>query len=143
MRNSIAISTHNTFALLTVDSSCHWPLLPCLRVLAILLVSAFSKVSAAYLTLVRLGLRIINVSRSSSSLRITSLYRLNKSGEKAHSCLPAFLIFDVLAQFLFYLYVSGLYPVNVADYLNAFPKRHFKYTDLIHIRLWLYNSRTC
>lgn len=58
-----------------------------------LFVSSINTVSFAYFMSLRLWLPKMNPGRTSTSLRITSLYRLNKSNEKTHPCLTPFSIF--------------------------------------------------
>lgn len=48
--------------------------------------SAIEKVSSAYLMIVKIMSAIVSPSKSSSSFRIVSLYRLPKSEEKRHPC---------------------------------------------------------
>lgn len=57
-------------------------------------------VSSAYLLLLRLCQPVMNPGRISNSLRIASLYRLNKSGEKMHPCLmPLSIIVNLMNSF--------------------------------------------
>lgn len=59
-------------------------------------VSAVNTMPPSYLLLLRLWPSIMNPCRISNSLRIASLYRLNKSGEKTHPCLTPLSIFVYL-----------------------------------------------